>query len=337
MTTLYLVRHGEAEGNLYRIAQGQSNALLTTRGWKQVALVDKRFATTHIDAVYASDLYRTCATASSVFESHNLPLQKDKRLREIYVGSWEGKTWGQIAKDDPAQAHAFSHALAQWDVGDGEDPRAVTARMEEAVRAIAAAHPDQTVAVFTHGYAIRLLLAKLQGIALEDLDKTPTGDNTAVSCLDVEGDEITVRFRDDVSHLNVLDTGVKRATAVQPGLYFTDATPEAVSQRFGLALEGGVCLLAHREDETVGFLQLLPEKEDKIGWIGQLGVVESLRNHGYGAQLLGQAVMFYRDLGRNILRMSGEGIDTAFFARYGFTQETDGTWVKEHVFDPRYL
>ena len=32
MTTIYLIRHAEAEGNLYRIAQGQKNSNLTDRG-----------------------------------------------------------------------------------------------------------------------------------------------------------------------------------------------------------------------------------------------------------------------------------------------------------------
>src|SRR5699024_7807595 len=33
MTTIYLIRHAEAEGNLYRIAQGQANSIITDRGW----------------------------------------------------------------------------------------------------------------------------------------------------------------------------------------------------------------------------------------------------------------------------------------------------------------
>ena len=36
MTTIYLIRHAEAEGNLYRIAQGQHDSNLTDRGWRQV-------------------------------------------------------------------------------------------------------------------------------------------------------------------------------------------------------------------------------------------------------------------------------------------------------------
>ena len=59
MTTIYLIRHAEAEGNLYRIAQGQKNSNLTDRGWRQVRALEKRFADIHVDAVYSSDLYRS--------------------------------------------------------------------------------------------------------------------------------------------------------------------------------------------------------------------------------------------------------------------------------------
>ena len=83
MTRIYLIRHAEAEGNLYRIAQGQSNSILTDRGWRQVKALEKRFADIQIDAVYSSDLYRTCATASALYQPRNLPLHRTKALREI--------------------------------------------------------------------------------------------------------------------------------------------------------------------------------------------------------------------------------------------------------------
>ena len=66
MTTIYLIRHAEAEGNLYRIAQGQYESSLTDRGWRQVRALERRFADIRIDAVYASDLYRTRATATAI-------------------------------------------------------------------------------------------------------------------------------------------------------------------------------------------------------------------------------------------------------------------------------
>ena len=93
MTTMYLIRHAEAEGNLYRIAQGQDDSNLTDRGWRQVRALEERFADIHIDAVYSSDLYRTCATASALFLPKGLPLHKRRDLREICVGEWERRTW----------------------------------------------------------------------------------------------------------------------------------------------------------------------------------------------------------------------------------------------------
>ena len=83
MTRIYLVRHAEAEGNLYRIAQGQYNSILTDRGWRQVAALGQRFAGIRIDAVYASDLYRTCATASAIYRPKGLELHRRRDLREI--------------------------------------------------------------------------------------------------------------------------------------------------------------------------------------------------------------------------------------------------------------
>ena len=49
MTTIYLIRHAEAEGNLYRIAQGQDNSNLTDRGWRQVRALEERFKNVQID------------------------------------------------------------------------------------------------------------------------------------------------------------------------------------------------------------------------------------------------------------------------------------------------
>ena len=52
MTTIYLIRHAEAEGNLYRRAHGWYNSTITDRGYHQIAALAKRFADTKFDAVY---------------------------------------------------------------------------------------------------------------------------------------------------------------------------------------------------------------------------------------------------------------------------------------------
>ena len=68
MTTIYLVRHAEAEGNLYRRIHGRYNALITENGFRQIEALEKRFEHIHIDAVYSSDLFRTMTTAGAVYK-----------------------------------------------------------------------------------------------------------------------------------------------------------------------------------------------------------------------------------------------------------------------------
>jgi len=203
MTTIYLVRHAEAEGNLYRRAQGHKNATITDRGYRQIAALSKRFADVHIDAVYSSDLCRTCTTAKSVTLSHHLPLRKTPELREICVGAWEDMTWAEIAHFDKESLVTFNTNIGAWKCEGGEPITVVRDRMVNAIKSIVAAHPNETVAVFSHGMALRTLIGTLQGLSIDEIDKTGHAENTAVTRLECSGpDNIHVVYRDDAAHLS---------------------------------------------------------------------------------------------------------------------------------------
>ena len=58
MTRVYLIRHAQSEGNLFARSQGCYNAPVSPRGMEQIAVLEKRFLTIPVDAVYASDLIR---------------------------------------------------------------------------------------------------------------------------------------------------------------------------------------------------------------------------------------------------------------------------------------
>ena len=353
MTTIYLIRHAEAEGNLYRIAQGQDNSILTDLGWQQIRALERRFAEIPVDAVYASDLYRTCATASAIYRPKGLPLHRRRDLREICVGVWEQKTWGEIARRDPEQLEDFNRRLHLWHVEGAETPQAVQARMLAAVREIAAANDGRTVAVFSHGCAIRLTLAALQGIPLEELGRTPTGSNTAVSLLRAEGADIEVVYRDDARHLTdpACTRGLtlkKRANGLEPGLYFEPLPPELTE--FPAACAGRTPDLPAGAAVLAGYLNGTPvgavafdegrEAAEGCGWIPLLAVAEPWRRRGYGVQLIGQAVMHYRPLGRDRLRLPAPETEAAerFCREFGFSPADDGrAWEKDIGYDPEFL
>ena len=114
MTTIYLIRHAEAEGNLYRRIQGHWNGQVTPRGYLQIAALAERFRDVPIDAVYSSDLDRTQDTAGAILQYHDLPLQTTPALREVSLGSWEGRPWGDVEYESPEQMRFFNHDPARW-------------------------------------------------------------------------------------------------------------------------------------------------------------------------------------------------------------------------------
>jgi probable phosphoglycerate mutase len=363
MTTIYLIRHAEAEGNLYRIAQGQKNSNLTDRGWRQVRALQRRFADVHIDAVYSSDLYRTCATATAIYKPKGLPLHREPGLREINVGRWEQRTWGDIVRESPEQMKYFSTQPTRWHVEGAETPQQVQRRALATIRRIAAENDGKTVAVFSHGYAIRLILAALQGCPLERLGETPTGDNTAVSLLEAEGDQLRVMFRDDNSHLQTPEFLAsekvrKRPNGLEPGLWFA---PLRLPEQDGLLTElvstawpGPAAfdrarlladaaqrqtLVGCRQDEPVGVVQFGPE----AGWLSLACIRADCRKRGFGVQLIGQAVLWARSQKADFLRivLPPSAPAQAFFTECGFApaDTADGRtiWAKDIRFDPEIL
>ncbi|MCI9122262.1 MAG: GNAT family N-acetyltransferase [Oscillibacter sp.] len=339
MTKLYLIRHAEAEGNLYRIAQGQHDSNLTDRGWRQVKALEKRFAAVPVDAVYASDLYRTCATASALYKPKGLPLHRRRALREIYVGDWEQRTWGDIIRQYPQEMADFGSRMDRWSIPGAETPAEVLARVRAAVEQIARENPGKTLALFSHGYAIRLLLANLQGISLRDTGaKSPTGDNTAVSLLEWDGACLRVVWQNDNSHLKTLEylaeeKAVRRAYALEPGLWFRPQEKEGPPAGT-LALEGFL------GETPVGLLQIEPE----TGRIAHLYINPDHRRKGLGTQLVGQAVQHTRAAGGEVLTvlLEPDHPGRAFFAAGGFvfqerTPEGRELWTKRIGFCSEFL
>jgi len=202
MTTIYLIRHAEAEGNLYRRVHGWYDSLITDNGYRQIAALEKRFRGISIDAVYSSDLFRTRTTARAVYVPKGLELHTDPGLRELKLGDWEDMTFGFVRHRFPQAMELFNRTDPAWEVPGGESFFQLGERVEEAVRRIARRHSGQTVALFSHGMAIRQFLGRVKNVPPEQWHSMPHGDNTAVSCLTWDGERFAIEFEMDNSHLS---------------------------------------------------------------------------------------------------------------------------------------
>ena len=202
MPKLYLIRHAEAEGNLYRRSQGQYNSNVTALGRRQIAALAERFRELPVDALWCSDLYRTQSTAAAILKYHPaLALNLTPRLREIDVGVWEDIPWGNLAEQWPEQMRLFSGDPARWYVPGCERYSDLQARIRAAVLDIAGQNEGKTVACLSHGLAIRSLLCDICGIPSDRIQAMPYGDNTSVALLTVENGSIYADWYNDASHL----------------------------------------------------------------------------------------------------------------------------------------
>ena len=311
-TKIFLVRHAEAEGNLFRIAHGQYDSTITPQGYRQLAWLRERFKGEHLDAVYGSDLTRTRTTASALYAPRGLPFRPMPLLREIKLGVWEQLSWGQIQRLNRRMYVDFNKRPDLWHVEGAETFVQVRDRTLEGIRRIAAENPGGTVAAASHGAALRTLLGTLQGMSLEEIGGTGHGDNTAVSLLEASGDTIKVVFRDDASHLPAEVSTFRRQSwhkddaATEPGLWF-----RTVSDADGCRTEEALL-----EEAPAGVISMRLEPEALR--VTEYQMVPALRGQRYGVQLLGQAVQYARAQGRETLVLRCPEELTGYFCKYGF-------------------
>ena len=202
MTTIYLIRHAEAEGNLYRRIHGHYNALVTDNGFRQIEALKNRFEPIHIDAVWSSDLYRTMTTARSIYIPKSLPLYTDPQLREVNMGDWEDHPWGEVRHTQPELLTKFNNSDPTWRAPNGESLFEVGTRLETSIRRIAQQHDGQTIAIFSHGTAIRQFTANVKGLSPEQWHTLGHSDNTAVSKFLYDDGCFTIEMEGDGSHLD---------------------------------------------------------------------------------------------------------------------------------------
>lgn len=201
-TELILVRHGESQpavdGEPFDLVDGHGDPALSPEGEEQAAKVCARLATERIDAIYVTTLRRTHQTAAALAELLGLTPIVEPDLREVYLGEWEGGQFRRrVAELDPIAVQMFEEE--RWDVIPGAEPGPeFAARVRGAVERIAAAHPDERVAVFAHGGTIGEIFAQA---ARSRPWAFSAADNASISHLVVTPQRWVVRRFNDTSHL----------------------------------------------------------------------------------------------------------------------------------------
>jgi len=336
LTKIFLIRHAEAEGNIYRRANGHYNGLITFRGYKQIELLRKRFEGEQIDAIYSSDLFRACTTATALSEPRNLTVNKTQMLREVDLGEWEDKAWGDIEYTNRDMGLKFNSDPANWSVPGSESYYNVITRMYDFVTQTAEQHNGETIAMFSHGFSIRSLMSRIEGIPSDETDKMPYGDNTAVALLIYENGDLRIDHKNDNSHLNPEQSTLAgqhwwkpERKRISENLRFmplnevcSDELLRIFKAKAGARAHVDKQYAAFLVDEPVGIVGIDTHRDQKIntGWLSYIHVVPEHRKKTYATQLLGLAISDFRKLRREKIRIEipSGSLGILFMEKCGF-------------------
>jgi probable phosphoglycerate mutase len=179
-----LARHGETVSNVEGRWQGQSDSPLTARGLAQARQLAAALADDDISAVYSSDLGRAARTAHEVAIRHSLRVIHDRRLREIDVGDWSGRTRADIEAHDAARLRAWATRPAGLHHPGGETLAQAQQRALDFFAERMPAHLGQTIVVITHGAIGQTILVHGMGGSVADLWLKEKLDNCQISRLE---------------------------------------------------------------------------------------------------------------------------------------------------------
>lgn len=159
MKTIYIVRHGESEGNIGNFRQGAETPL-SDNGIKQSEKIAKRLKKLDFDLLVASPLKRTVQTADLIkaetghdFILSDLFIERKRPSRQ-YGLKKDSKLHDQIEKE-------FNKILI--DGGKFEDAESFSEIKDRVIAALdfLENRPEQKIVVVTHGTFSRFLAALL--------------------------------------------------------------------------------------------------------------------------------------------------------------------------------
>lgn len=187
---LYIIRHGQSQGNIERVTDGLSHEelhdpRLTELGKKQAVACGERFKDTKFDAVYSSALLRAVETATEIIKKQPnektlkvLPLLTEAGISPEYSHS----SFTEIHKinKNAVLADDIDPTKSLFYYNSTRDEADLFERAQEALEYIKThQHEGEKIAIVSHAAFITYLVFSLMGYKKEcplyDLDFKNTG------------------------------------------------------------------------------------------------------------------------------------------------------------------
>jgi len=202
-TQFVFIRHGETDWNRQQRFQGQIDVPLNATGEAQARRLADRLADEAADVLVCSDLLRTRQTAAPLAAAWGLDPLHEPGVREQSFGVLEGLDVPTIKSRHPDLWADWLVHRADYALPGGESIRQFSARVLQAVQAMAQRHAERRVAVVTHGGVLDMLWRSAKALPLDGLRACEI-PNTGINRLRWQDGALVIEHWADAAHLEGL-------------------------------------------------------------------------------------------------------------------------------------
>lgn len=152
---LYVLRHGQTDGNITGVMQGNMDTELNSNGKEQARKARETLKNANIDLVICSPMKRTAETAH--LAAPNIPCLYDKRLLSRDHGEFEG------LRRDEVNLHDYWNINKNIQYEKAESVNHMIERITSLLDDIKKYYYDKTVLLVTHSGVTRILYYYFNG------------------------------------------------------------------------------------------------------------------------------------------------------------------------------
>lgn len=168
-TKVILIRHGRTDWSDQKRYCGISDVLLNERGRDQVKELGEKLWKHTVHKIYSSTMQRAVQSAHIVFAER--PVERIEELCEMSFGLWDGLTYQEIMVRDPQTYSQWLENPLCVTPPEGESLSALAIRVRGGLNKILEENHGKTVALFTHGGPIKIILCDILEWGLENIWK----------------------------------------------------------------------------------------------------------------------------------------------------------------------
>jgi len=186
--TVYFVRHGQSVDNASPVFQSVDSPL-SKKGIAQANSIAERLSVIEFEALIASPVQRAKETAEYISEKTDKKIIfSDLFVERIKPDEIDGKPWTDEDANKIWRAWEETLYTPGQHVSNGENYDDTVTRVDKALSFLEK-RPEQTLAVVTHGYFLRAVVARvllgdrLTGPIMKRFQERASVENTAITVL----------------------------------------------------------------------------------------------------------------------------------------------------------